>query len=87
MLLPGEYVIQFTADGYRSASHSIVVGPDAPSLLDVELEPLNSSSNGGVNSPSGGAVSSSSGGGAASSSGGGGGCFIDTLMGGSFMQR
>ncbi len=97
MLLPGEYVIQFTADGYRSVSHSVVVDPDDPSVLDVELEPVNSSSNGDVNPSSGGGVSSSSGGGATSSSGGGanssggggggGGCFIDTLMGVSFMRR
>ncbi len=98
MLLPGEYVIQFTADGYRSAAHSIVVGPGAPSVLDVELEPLNSSSNGGANPSSGGGANSSSGGGVTSSSGGGGssssgggggggGCFIDSLMGGSFMRR
>lgn len=95
MLLPREYVIQFAADGYRSVSHSVVVGPDAPSVLDVELEPVNSSSNGDANSSSGGGVSpssgggatSSSGGGGSSSSGGGGGCFIDSLMGGSFMRR
>lgn len=99
MLLPGEYVIQFTADGYRSASHSVVVGSDAPSVLDVELEPLNSSSDGGSNPSSGGGAGSSTGGGMASSSGagansssgggggGGGGCFIDSLMGASILRR
>ncbi len=82
MLLPGEYIIQFTADGYRTAAHSVVVNTDAPSVLDVKLVPLNSPSGGGVNSPSGGGVNSSSGGG-----GGSGGCFIDTLTGVLFMRR
>lgn len=82
MLQAGEYAIQFTSDGYRSAAYPIVVGGDAPIVLDVELEPLKSSSNGGANPSAVGSADSSSGGG-----GGGGGCFIDTLSGLWFMRR
>jgi uncharacterized membrane protein YgcG len=94
LLLPGEYVVHFAAEGYQPATRSVVVDADAPSVLDVELEPLNSSSNGGVpppsgggaSSPSGGSVGSSPGGGGSSSGGGGGGCFINTLAGAAFMR-
>jgi uncharacterized membrane protein YgcG len=86
MLLPGEYILEFTADGYRPATHAVVVNADAPRVLDVALAPLNSSSDGGMNPPSSGGMSAPSGGGAGSSSGGGGGgCFIDTLTDVSFI--
>jgi carboxypeptidase D len=81
MLLPGDYTVQFTADGYRSAAHSVVVNTDAPLVLNVELTPLSPPSDVGANPPSGGGAVSSSGGG-----GGGGGCFIDTLSGASFLR-
>lgn len=90
MLLPGEYILEFTADGYRSATHAVVVNADAPRVLDVELAPLNSSSDGGMNPPSNEGTIVPPGGGAGSSSGGGGGgggCFIDTLTDISFKRQ
>jgi carboxypeptidase D len=47
LLLPGEYVIHFTAAGYQSAAYSVIVGADEPGVLDVALAPLESFSDEG----------------------------------------